>query len=500
MPWVIRTGHVLRDASATLEQADVLIDRDRIAAIAPTLQVSADVQEIDAHAGIVMPGLINAHTHAHNNLLRNLAHSWTLEDLLNRGTALYSQRSPEDQYLSAARGAVEMVKSGCTAAYDLFTELPIPTDEGVEAVVHAYTDVGLRAVVAPSFADMVFYHVLPGLRERLPEALKRQVDAMVAAPTKSLLDLTTHAIQRWHGFAEGRIQVAVSPTIPGHCTDALLAGCAALAREHGVGLHTHLVETKIEAVQARQRWGKSIAAHLADIGLLGPRFVGAHSVWLADEDIRRIADTGGSVAHNPVSNLKLGCGLAPIRELLDHGVQVGLGTDGAMSSDNLNMFEAMRFAGVVGNIRFPHRTDRWVDGITALRLATEGSAHLLGLGSGSGRLEPGGKADLVVLRSATGFLRPLNDPVNALVYCETGADVDLVMIDGRIVVRNGQVQTVDEAQLCARAQRAADAARERNRTAWAVADHLQPYVTGACQALVATAFPVNRYAVPIPTA
>lgn len=497
MPLVIRGGHVLRGAAGTLDQADVLIDRDRIAAITPKLQVSPDAQAIDARGCVVIPGLVNAHTHAHNNLLRNLAHSWTLEDLLNRGTALYSNRSPEDQYLSAARGALEMLKTGCTAAYDLFTELPVPTDGGVEAVVRAYADVGLRAVVAPSFADMIFYHVMPGLRDLLPEDLKRQVDAMEPAPTKSLLDLTERAIQRWHGFAEGRVQVSVSPTIPGHCSDALLAGCVSLVREYGVGLHTHLVETKIEAVHARQRWGKSIAAHLADIGLLGPKFVGAHSVWLTDDDIRRIADAGGSVAHNPVSNLKLGCGLAPVRELLDCGVTVGLGTDGAMSSDNLNMFEAMRFAGVVGTIRFPHRTDRWVDGGTVLRMATEESARVLGLGHNIGRLEPGCKADLVVLRSASGFLRPLNDPVNALVYCETGADVELVIIDGQIVMRDGRVLTVDEAQLCDRAQHAADAARARNRTEWALADRLQPYVTGACQTLVASPFPVNRYAVPI---
>jgi cytosine/adenosine deaminase-related metal-dependent hydrolase len=500
MALVIRGGHVLRRAAAPLERADVLIDRDRIVAIAPDLQVSPDAEALDARDSLVMPGLVNAHTHAHNNLLRNLATSWTLEDLLNRGTALYGRRSAEDQYLSAARGAAEMLRTGCTAAYDLFTELPVPTDEGVEAVVRAYSDVGLRAVVAPSFADIVFYHVLPGLRELLPDDLKRHVDAMTSAPTRSLLDLTERAIRRWHGSGGGRIQVAVSPTIPGHCTDPLLAGCATLAREHGVGIHTHLVETKIEAVHARQRWGKSIAAHLADIGLLGPRFVGAHSVWLTDEDIQRLADAGGSVAHNPASNLKLGCGLAPVRELLDHGVRVGLGTDGAMSSDNLDMFEAMRFAGVVGTVRFPYRTERWVDAAAVLTMATEGSAQLLGLGPSGGRLGPGGQADLVVLRSAAGFLRPLNEPVNALVYCETGADVDLVVVGGRVVVRGGQVQTIDESQLCARVQQAADAVRARNRDAWALADRLQPHVMGTCRTLLASPFPVNRFAAPIPAA
>jgi guanine deaminase len=496
---IIRGGHILRTQPASLERADVLIEQNRIEAIAPSLESPPDAAVIDASRCILIPGLVNAHTHAHNTLLRNLARNWTLEDLLNHGRALYSNRSAEEQYLSAAKSALEMVRTGCTAVYDLFTELPVPTDEGVEAVVRAYADVGMRAVLAPSFADLSFYHIMPGLREVLPDELRRIADGISTTPADSLLELTERTIRRWNGWADGRIQVAVSPTIPTHCTDALLAGCVRLQREYGAGLHTHASETKIEAVQAQQRWGKPLMSHLAEIGLLGPRFVGAHSVWLTDEEIHRLVDTGGTVAHNPVSNLKLGCGIAPIREMLEQGVTIGLGTDGAMSSDNLNMFEAMRFAGVVGTVRFPHRTEYWVDAATVFRMATEGSARLLGLDHEIGLLEPGRKADVVLLRVAPGFLRPLNDPVNALVYCETGADVDVVIIDGRVVVRGGRVLTVNEDVLYDRIQAAAESARGRNRDAWALADRFQPYVSRACQDLVSANFPVNRYAVPIPS-
>jgi 5-methylthioadenosine/S-adenosylhomocysteine deaminase len=496
---IIRGGQVFRRAPGGLEQADILIEGNRIKAIEPRLELPPDAEVIDAGRCIVIPGLVNAHTHAHNTLLRNLARNWTLEDLLNHGQALYSNRSPEEQYLSAVKSALEMVRTGCTAAYDLFTELLMPTDEGVEAVVRAYADVGLRAVVAPSFADLSFYHVMPGLRELLPRDLRRITDGMSTTPAEALLDLTERAIRRWNGSADGRIQVAVSPTVPVHCTDALLAGSARLQREYGVGLHTHTSETKIEAVQAQQRWGKPLMSHLADIGLLGPRFVGAHSVWLTDEEIHRLVDAGGMVAHNPVSNLKLGCGIAPIREMLERRVTVGLGTDGAMSSDNLNMFEAMRFAGVVGTVRFPHRTHHWVDASTVFHMATEGSARLLGLKDEIGRLEPGRKADVVLLRTTPGFLGPLNDPVNALVYSETGADVELVIIDGRIVVRRGRVLTVDEDALYDRIQSAAESARGRNPDAWALADRLAPYLSRACQDVVSAEFPINRYAVPIAT-
>jgi 5-methylthioadenosine/S-adenosylhomocysteine deaminase len=496
MALIIRGGHVLRGAGG-LERADILIERDRIVAIEPTLEPPPDAEVVDASRCIIIPGLVNAHTHAHNTLLRNLARNWTLEDLINHAGALYGNRSPEEQYLSAVKTALEMVRTGCTAAYDLFTQLPGASDEGVEAVVRAYTDVGLRGVVAPAFADLNFYHVMPGLRELLPADLRRMTDGMSTTPAEALLDLTERAIRRWNGSADGRIHVGVAPTVPVHCTDALLAGSVRLQREYGVGLHTHASETKVEAVQAQQRWGKPLMRHLADIGLLGPRFVAAHSVWLTDEEIHRLVDAGGAVAHNPVSNLKLGCGIAPVREMLAQGVTVGLGTDGAMSSDNLNMFEAMRIAGVVSTVRFPHRTDEWLAAPTVFHMATEGSARLLGLEQEIGRLEPGRKADVVLLRMTPGFLRPLNDPVNALVYAETGADVELVMIDGRIVVRGGRVLTVDEDALNDRIQAAAESARGRSPDAWALAGRLAPYLSRACQDLVSASFPVNRYAVPI---
>ena len=167
------------------------------------------------------------------------------------------------------------------------------------------------------------------------------------------LQIAEETVRRWQGTASGRISVAVAPTIPGQCSDAFFSGCVRLARDYGVGLHTHLAESKVQAIASQQRWGKTLVGHLADLGALDSRFVGAHGVWLTDDDIRQLADAGAAVAHNPASNLKLGCGIAPVREMVEQGLTVGLGTDGAMSSDNLNLFEAMRFAALVGKVRFP---------------------------------------------------------------------------------------------------------------------------------------------------
>src|SRR5499433_1507278 len=224
MATLLRGGQVLDGATGRLDAADVLIEGDTIGALGPRLSVPAGAEVIDASPFLLIPGLINTHTHAHNNLLRGLAGAWTLEDLLNHGPAMNMNRTPEEHYLSAALRCVEMLKTGCTTAYDLFMGAPAPSLDDLDAVVRAYTDIGMRAVIAPAVADGVFYDTVPGLLDLLPAELRRRVQAMTAAPTKSLLELTTETIRRWHGAASGRLRVAVSPTIPTQCTDEFLVG------------------------------------------------------------------------------------------------------------------------------------------------------------------------------------------------------------------------------------------------------------------------------------
>jgi len=500
MALLIRGGQVLAGMPAALARADVLIEGDRIAAVGPGLTAPAGVPVIDASGHTVLPGMGNAHTHAASHLARGRAGNWTLEDLLTHSAANYGFRTPEDEYISAAVGAIEMLKTGCTSAYDLYMAVPAITDLAFEAVVRAYTDVGIRVVLAPAVADVVFYQTVPGLADRLPTDLRRTVEEMQPAPTKGLLGLTERAIRRWHGGADGRVRIGVAPTIPNQATDEFLDGCAALAREYGVGIHTHLAESKVQTVESHRRWGKSIVARLADHGILGPGFVGAHSIWLTDDDLRMLADAGAAIAHNPGSNLRLGCGIAPVREMLDRGLAVGLGTDGSVCADNQNLFEALRIASVISTIRFPHETARWLDADTVWDLATRGTARVLGQADDLGAVAPRRKADLVLLRADSIFLRPLADPVKALVYAETGAAVDTVIVDGRVVVERGRVTTVDEDRIYARAQEAADRQRAQSAQAWALAERLAPYVAAACRSAVAAPLPINRFAAALPSA
>ena len=245
--------------------------------------------------------------------------------LLNGQRWSNGHRTLEDKYLSALIGAAELVRKGCTASYDMFAEIPLPSPEGVEAVARAYADVGMRATIAPMMADRSFYEAIPELADSLPATLRQQALAVQMAPHDASLAACRQILEGWR-FDRARIRPALGPTIPHHCSDAFLSGCRDLAQEFDVGIQMHVGESRVQAVVASQVYGKTLVAHLDSLGMLGPSFCVAHGVWLDDDDRARLADRGASVAHNPGSNLKLGSGIADFRRMIDRGINVAIGT------------------------------------------------------------------------------------------------------------------------------------------------------------------------------
>jgi guanine deaminase len=288
------------------------------------------------------------------------------------------------------------------------------------------------------------------------------------------------------------VRLAIAPPIPHHCSDEFIRACADLAKEHGVGLHSHVAESKVQAIVGLQRYGKTQTAHLDDLGALGPHFTVAHGVWLDGDDMKRLGDHGASVAHNPGSNMRLGNGLADMHGMLARRVNVGIGTDGASCSDNLNVFEGMRLASLVSKTRGPD-TERWVTTEDVALAATEGSARTLGADGRLGRLAAGYKADIVFLDLGHPNWIPLNEPTNQLVHTEDGGAVRHVMIGGRMVVEDRRVTTVDVAALA----REAEAARQRlarvNAPTKAIYERLAPVVGRYCPGLAHMPYHIDRY-------
>lgn len=436
-----------------------------------------DAAPVDAGGRLVIPGLVNAHTHSHGALGRGaVAEDATLETFLAAAPAVNSARTVDDLALSAALSAAELIRKGCTAAYDLCVELPGPSVAGLHAVAQTYHRAGMRAVVAPMIADRTLYQALPGLLDAFDEPLRSTLAAIALPPWERTLETCREAALSWP-VPRDRVRPGIGPTIPLHCSGAFLSACARTAEDLDLPLQTHLAETRMQQVAARARWGESLTARLDRLGALSPRFSGAHGVWLDGAEMALLAERGCAVAHNPLSNLRLGSGVADLPALRRAGVALGVGTDASNTSDGQNLFEALRLAATLSRLRA--EPGDWVGALAAFRMATEGGARLMGF-ERVGRIEAGWAADLVFLDRAYCHYTPLRAPLEQIVFSETGAAVREVMIDGAWVFRDDRVLTLDEAALVVAAQAAADRLDALNEPARAAAAAAAAVIRGFC--------------------
>jgi 5-methylthioadenosine/S-adenosylhomocysteine deaminase len=438
---------LIRGCDALVAPGDLRHDVD-IAICGPTiasLRAAGDAAPepaaavIDGRGLLAIPGLVNAHTHSPENCLRGSGEGLPLEVWLTRMFGTAGSFDPEDHYVTALAGAVEMLLSGATSVLDHLWMTP-PTAEATDAVLRAYRDVGIRAAVAPLVADM---DATGALADALDFDIRGALftDLAPAAPAAELQAQLEDAMARWHGAARGRLQVFAGPCGAQWCSDELLTGLAEATRRHGSSLTLHLLETRLQSEVCRLRFGVGAVEALDRLGILGTWCSLAHGVWLDPADAELIAARGAVVVHNPSANLRLGSGVAPVPELLAAGARVALGADGCSSSDNQVLWSQLKLAALVHN---DDVRERWVSSADALAMATTGGAAALGLAGRLGRLEPGYLADVVLVdRRGTG-LAGAQDVVGALALSETGQGVVHVIVDGRLVVAFGRCLTVDE--------------------------------------------------------
>jgi 5-methylthioadenosine/S-adenosylhomocysteine deaminase len=490
---IIRGGILVDARTRKFDAADILIEGDSIVEVGPPgMKAPETAAEIDARSRLLIPGLINTHTHSHANLPRSVGDRWTLELALNTNPAFRGNMSPEEQYLAAQIGALEMVSKGCTTCYDLLYEFPEPSLAGLNAVAQAYSDIGMRAIIGPLTVSRSFYESVPGLLEALPAEVQAKYRGKnTHATTERSLGIVRQALRDWR-FDRDQVRLGVAPTIPGHCTDELLTGAAALAREFGVGFQTHLAESKVQAIAGMRAYGKTLTRRLDDLGVLGPNFTAAHGVWLDDDDMKRLADAGASVSHNPASNMRYGSGMAAVRRMRDFGLNVGLGTDSRTCSDNLNMFEALRLASYTSRVQTPDYK-RWLSTDEVMRMGTIDGAKLMGFEGKLGELKAGFKADIVFLDRYNLNYLPLNNAVNQVVNAEDGTGVESVMIGGRMVYENRRFPGIDFRTLSDRADAAMERLTSVNGDAQRLALALEDVVGSICVGLASSPYHVHRY-------
>jgi cytosine/adenosine deaminase-related metal-dependent hydrolase len=430
---------------------DVLVEGNRIAAVGETTTTAVD-RVVDGHGHhLLVPGLINAHFHSPANHLKGSLPSLPLElFMLFESPATEALRpTPREAYLRTMLGAIEMLRTGTTSVQDDAFLMPYPEPEIIDAVMQAYADSGLRAVVALDQPEVPEGDKLP-FHDPSPE-LAAELRRPAPLPAAELLARYDYLISRWHGAAGGRLTAAVSISAPQRVSVGYFEALDDLSRRHRLPLYAHMLETKVQRTLAAERHGgRSLVRYTADLGLLSDRMNVIHAVWTDDDDLDLIAAAGAVVSHNPVSNLRLGSGIMPFRRIRDRGIPVALGVDEAICDDAVNMWGVVKMAGLIHNVTGLD-SDEWPAATEVLDCLWTGGAAAM-LRDDLGRIAPGHLADLALLDLHALAFTPLTDVPGQLVYCQNGGDVTLTMVDGRIVAEHGRLTTVDEDALLAEAR------------------------------------------------
>ena len=403
---------------------DVLIEGDTITAVGKNLPCPAGAEIIDATGRVIIPGFIQTHIHLCQTLFRGRGDDLELMDWLKgRIWPLEAAHDEESLYYSALLGTGELIQSGTTSIVDM--ETVHHTDSAFEGMAQS----GIRAISGKVMMDKGD-EVPPPLQEKTAESLQASQDLY----------------EKWHGYDNGRLQYAYSPRFVVSCTEELLKETARLSTLQNVRVHTHAAENRGEIAIVERETGMRNVEYLHKLGLANERLMLAHCIWLSDNEKKIIRDKRVNVTHCPGSNLKLASGKAEIPQLLDAHVCVSLGADGAPCNNNLDMFNEMRLAALIHK---PDHGPTAMDAKTVFEMATIGGAKAMGLDDKIGSIEPGKKADLAILNLNDLHMYPSYgvDTLSRIVYSATRADVETTIINGKPVMKNRMLLTMDKETL-----------------------------------------------------
>ncbi|MBN3887249.1 MAG: amidohydrolase [Nostoc sp. JL34] len=427
--------NVLIAVSDDYATVDVQIVDGAIAAISPSLQVIGTA--IDGKNKLLLPGFFNAHTHSSEMWQRGIISMFPLELWL---AELYdfAPLDPEQVYLSALGTAVETLLSGGTSVVDHLVLIPGLELETIAIATRAYKEVGIRAFIAPLIQD-------ESLTAGMPSGESAQTHEPYFRSAAATLEIIEEAVRQFHRPDEG-VNILVAPTGIQLCTDALFEGCTELSDRYNLCRHSHLLETRAQEKLAQEKYGCTAVEHLKRIGFLSNKTSLAHCVWLNDADIAILAETQSTVVHNPLSNLRLGSGIAPILKYRQAGVNVTFGCDGASSNDSQDLLEAIKIGSILHNIT-DSDYQHWITPRQAVKMASLGGAKGLNIADKVGSLTVGKQADLVLYDLTNLSLLPRTDPIGLLVLGRPSNVVNSAWVNGKQIIADGKVTTINVNEL-----------------------------------------------------
>ena len=490
---MIFKGGLVDVGDGEFERADVVVQGGRITAVgSDSAAAGAEGEVVDCARLAIVPGMVNAHCHSNENWFRGRWDNLPLEPwmLFSYPALAGPVQSSRETYLRTLIGGLDMVHSGATCVVDFLYEMAGFTDESLAAVVSAYRDLGLRALIVLGMGDRA-YHETVVLDEALVDrALIDRLEREKPPTWTEWEQFTRQAVERYHRPDEG-ITIALGPSGPQRCTDEFLQSSASLADELDLQIHIHVLETRMQALSGQKMYGKTLPEHMHAIGFLGPRVNFEHGIWLTPHDIELVRDTGTTIVHNPISNMKLGSGICPVPELLGHGVNVALGTDGMSSNDGNDMFAVLKVAGLVHKL-WDIDYERWLGADEAWRMATAGGAQAAGDSAGLGAIEAGRRADLVLLDLDSRVFTPMSNALHHVVFGSTTSAVHSTMMGGRWVVRDGRVTGVDEPAILAEIRETAKSVLSRHDEAFSLGEQLLASVRAGWLEALGSDVGINR--------
>ncbi len=445
---LLRNGRLL-DLERGGELGDVVVVDGRIVAVGPGAadahSTVGEVESVDLGGDIVIPGLVNSHTHSNQSIEKGLCDALPLDAWMV--VASYggagARLSPRDLYVSAMVGGLEMVRTGATSVIDCARSDLEWIDDGMDSIMQAYQDLGLRANVAIQYSDLDFFssipvHLVPGGAElRKPR---------MAAP-ETVLASAERFLAKWND-SSARVQGILGPSSLPRCSTELFEASVDLAKRTGARLQTHLLSAASQIEMAKDRYGVSTVEFLAKMGALEEWASFAHAIWLDSTEIDLFAQTSAVAVHNPASNLKLGAGVAPVPAMLKAGAKVAIGADGASSNDSQNMFETLKLSTILHRVHGPQQT--WPTAEDGLRMCWTNGAAAIGAEIGS--LSVGSRGDLTVLDADYVWPAPAAQLRQQIAYSELGSAVRHVYVDGQTLLRERRITTVDEDAIRAEAR------------------------------------------------
>ncbi len=457
--------------------ADVRIVNGRIAEIGEGI-AAPGVRIVEANGKLLIPGFVNAHYHSHDVLLRGCFENLPTEIwFMYALPPVYPQRSAEEVRARTLLAAAEAIRNGITTLQDMLTIVPFD-GELLDVALEAYDEAGLRVVFAQQIADLRALDRVPFWRECVPEAYQASLTAAAdsSALTGDPVDVVIEEYLARHDRYE-RISWALGPTNPMLCSPEMMRRLAEFSALHQLPVFTHFYQSRAELVGSRQLMGAyhgSLIGLLEEVGLLNERLALAHSIWTADHEAVALAQAGANVVLNIASNMKSKGGIPPLRDFIHVGVPLALGSDNSGCSDAQNMFQQMKLVAGLAAVSEPEPGPP--SAADTLRYATEGGARAVGLAGEVGAIREGARADLVLLDLRTTSFTPLNSAARQMVFTESGAAIDTVIVDGRILMEGRVLTTIDEDALYRAVEKVMPALRrdleaisERNKS---IAPHL----------------------------